>query len=352
MLSFRFRAVGCVAVSMLALSWATAAQAQDAPLDKAAPDAQAANAQEQPVDTRGDIVITAQRRAENLQDVPLSVAVIGGDKLSSLKFNETSDLQYMVPSVTLTNSAGPRNFGFFIRGIGTSTFSSEAIEGSVAYVLDGVVMGQAGASLGDLPDIERIEVLRGPQGTLFGRNTSAGLISIITAKPRFRPEVSGQIDVGNYDMRRIELSATGPISDTVAARLDGVYLRRDGFLKDDISGRDVNDRKRWLLRGQLLFQPTDDLSVRLIGDYSQRREECCAAPYLRAHDTIGSGGSAIEAPSTIATIERGLGAIINDDTFRRHVSITPNRSYNSDVNDGGVSGEIVYDTPPSLTSLL
>src|SRR3954451_23393186 len=106
--------------------------------------------------------------------------------------------------------------------------------------------------LTDLGPLDRIEVLRGPQGTLFGRNTSAGLISIITAKPRFQPEVSGQLDIGNYDMRRLEASVTGPVSDTVALRLDGVYLKRDGFLKDLISGRDVNDRNRWLLRGQVL----------------------------------------------------------------------------------------------------
>ena len=126
-------------------------------------------------------------------------------------------------------------------------------------------------------------MLRGPQGTLFGRNTSAGLISVITAKPRFHAEVSGQVDIGNYNLRRFEASITGPLSDTIAARLDGVYVKRDGFLKDVISGRRLNDRDRWMLRGQLLFQPSDNFSFRLIGDYSKRNEECCAASFLPAH---------------------------------------------------------------------
>ena len=157
-------------------------------------------------------------------------------------------------------------------------------------------------------------MLRGPQGTLFGRNTSAGLISIITAKPRFTPEVSGQVDVGNYDYRRIEASITGPISDTIAARLDGVWDKRDGFLKDVISGRRVNDRDRWMLRGQVLFQPSDNLSFRLIGDYSKQNEECCAAPFLPAHNTVTNGaGGVTEQPSTIALIERLMGGVIEDE---------------------------------------
>src|SRR5258707_13725444 len=140
-------------------------------------------------------------------------------------------------------------------------------------------------------------------------------------------------------MRRAEASITGPLSDTIAARLDGVWLKRDGFLTDVISGRHVNDRDRWLLRGQVLFQPNDNFSFRLIGDYSKRNEECCAASYLPAHDVTAAG----EQPSTIAGIERALGGGINDDTFARKGSISPGRNYDSDVKDYGISGEAVYD---------
>ncbi|HEX6741862.1 MAG TPA: TonB-dependent receptor [Sphingomicrobium sp.] len=296
----------------------------------------------QPVDT-SDIVITATRRNEALSDVPMAVSAVTAQQLEYTGASDIRQLNQVAPSLLVSSTSSEAGAGVArIRGIGT-VGDNPGLESSVGVFIDGVYRSRAGVALTELGPLDRIEVLRGPQGTLFGRNTSAGLISIITAKPRFSPEIAGQIDVGNYDLRRVEGSVTGPITDTIAARLDAVYLVRDGFLKDDISGRRVNDRDRWMGRGQVLFQPNDDLSIRLIGDWSQRREECCAAPYLRAHDTIASGGSVIEAPSTIATIERGLGAIINDDTFRRHVSITPGRSYNSDVDDGGISGEIVYD---------
>src|SRR5262249_740716 len=143
-----------------------------------------------------------------------------------------------------------------IRGIGT-VGDNPGLESSVGVFIDGVYRSRAGVALTELGPLDRIEVLRGPQGTLFGRNTSAGPVLIITAQPRFTSEAGGQIDIGNYDMRRVELSLTGPITDTLAARVDGVYLKRDGFLKDDISGRRVNDRDRWMVRGQLLFQPND-----------------------------------------------------------------------------------------------
>jgi outer membrane receptor protein involved in Fe transport len=199
-------------------------------------------------------------------------------------------------------------------------------------------------ALTDLGPLDRIEVLRGPQGTLFGRNTSAGLISIITAKPRFAPEVSGQLDIGNFGYRRAQASLTGPLSETIAARIDAVWVKRDGFLKDVISGRRLNDQDRWMTRGQILFQPSDDFSFRLIGDYSKHNEECCGAVYLPTQDVVptGNGGVTFQ-PSTIAAIERGLGAVIIDDPSERKTSITPGRNYDSDVTDWGVSGEAVKD---------
>src|SRR6185437_17030095 len=116
-----------------------------------------------------------------------------------------------------------------IRGIGT-VGDNPGLEGSVATYIDGVYRSRTGVALTELGPLDRIEVLRGPQGTLFGRNTSAGLISIITAKPRFTPEVDGEVQVGNFNLRRFEGSITGPLTDTIAARIDGVYLKRDGFL--------------------------------------------------------------------------------------------------------------------------
>ena len=230
----------------------------------------------QPVNT-GDIVITATRRNEALSDVPMAVSAVTAQQLELTGASDVRQLNQVAPSLLVSSTSSEAGAGVArIRGIGT-VGDNPGLESSVGIFIDGVYRSRTGVGLTELGALDRIEVLRGPQGTLFGRNTSAGLISIITAKPRFQTEVSGQVDIGNYDLRRVEVSATGPITDNIAARIDGVWMRRDGFLHDVISGRDINDRSRALVRGQLLFQPNDDLSVRVIGDFSKRDEECCAA---------------------------------------------------------------------------
>lgn len=314
---------------------------QGATTEAAAVDDQANTDAEQQA---GDIVVTATRRNEALSDVPLAVSAVTAQTLENSGATDIRQLTQLSPSLLVSSTSSEGGAAVArIRGVGT-VGDNPGLESSVAVFIDGVYRSRTSTGLTELGQIDRIEVLRGPQGTLFGRNASAGLISVITAKPRFETTLNGELTIGNYDFRRVELGATGGLSETVAARVDAVYLKRDGFLEDVISGREVNDRDRFLVRGQLLFQPTDATSVRLIADFGKRNEECCAAPYLEARDFVNTGpGEATEAPSTIAAIERGLGAIINDDTFDRKVSITPGRDYNSDVKDGGVSGEIVHD---------
>src|SRR5690349_4324284 len=252
--------------------------------------------EQQPVDT-GDIVITATRRNQALSDVPMAVSAVTAENLRNTGATDIRALNQIAPSLNVfsTSSEGGAARAN-IRGIGT-VGDNPGLESSVGIFIDGVYRSRVGAGLSELGPLDRIEVLRGPQGTLFGRNTSAGLISIITAKPRFEPEVDGQIDIGNYSLRRFQASITGPISDTVAARLDGVWMKRDGFLKDVVSGRRINGRDRWLLRGQVLFQPSDNLSFRIVGDYAKRTEECCGATFLPAQDVVASGGTVTTAPS-------------------------------------------------------
>ena len=299
--------------------------------------------QQQPVDT-ADIVITATRRNQALSDVPMAVSAVTAQNLQYSGATDIRQLNQLAPSLLVSSTSSEAGAAVArIRGVGT-VGDNPGLESSVGLFIDGVYRARTGIGLTDLGPIDRIEVLRGPQGTLFGRNTSAGLISVITAKPRFTPEISGQIDVGNFGYHRLQASATGPVSETIALRLDGVWDKRDGFLKDVISGRRINDRNRWLLRGQVLFQPSSNFSFRLIADYSKQNEECCGATYLPAHDVVATGGGGTtEAPSTIAAIERGLGGIIEDNTFARKTSITPGRSYRSDVTDWGLSGELVND---------
>ena len=302
---------------------------------------------QQPVDS-SDIVVTATRRNQALSDVPIAVSAVTGENLANSGAHDIRQLNQLSPSLLVSSTSSEGGAAVArIRGIGT-VGDNPGLESSVGVFIDGVYRSRVGMGLTELGPVERIEVLRGPQGTLFGRNTSAGLISVITAQPRFDREISGSVSVGNYDLRRVEASVTGPLSSTLAARLDGVWMQRDGFLKDVISGRRINDRDRWLLRGQLLYQPNDDLSVRVVADYTRRREECCGATYLPAHDFTAAGPQ----PSTIAGIERALGGIINDNTFSRKVSITPGRDYDSDVDDWGVSAEANYDFGgASLTSI-
>lgn len=294
--------------------------------------------QQQPVDT-ANIIITATRRNQALSDVPMAVSAVTAQNLRNTGATDIRQLNQIAPSLLVSSTSSESGAAVArIRGIGT-VGDNPGLEGSVGIFIDGVYRSRAGMALTELGPLDRIEVLRGPQGTLFGRNTSAGLISIITAKPRFTPEASAQVDLGNYNLRRFEGSITGPLSNTIAARLDGVYVKRDGFMNDIVSGRRLDNRDRWLLRGQILYQPSDTLSLRIIGDYSKLDEECCGATYLPAHDVTAAG----QGPSTIAAIERALGGIINDDTFSRRMSITPGRDDASRVRDWGLSAELDYD---------
>jgi len=304
--------------------------------------------EQQPVDTN-NIIITATRRNQALSDVPMAVSAVTADTLQNSGATDLKGLQQLSPSlnVTSTTSEGASSRAQ-IRGVGT-VGDNPGLEGSVATYVDGVYRSRTATALNELGPLDRIEVLRGPQGTLFGRNASAGVISVITAKPQHDTFVAGDLSIGNYNMRRIDLTANVGFNDVISGRIDGVWMKRDGFLKDVISGRRINDRDRWFVRGQVLYQPTEDLSIRLIADYTDRDEECCGAVYLPVHNYVAGVG---HTPSTIAAIERNLGAIIIDDPKKRDISITPGRSYRADVNDAGLSGEVVWDLGPAeLTSI-
>ena len=293
---------------------------------------------------QGDIIVTATRRSQALSDVPLAVSAVTADTLKNSGASDIRQLNQVSPSLLVSSTSSEAGAGVArIRGVGT-VGDNAGLESSVAVFIDGVYRNRSGVGLTELGAIDRIEVLRGPQGTLFGRNASAGLIHVITAKPKFEDEGTAELTYGNYDYWRGVVGLTGPITDTIAFRLDGVYTKRDGYLKDVVSGRDLNNRDRWLARGQLLFEPSDDLSVRLIGDYSSRNEECCAGMYLPTRNVARApDGSLVFSPSTIAGLERALGAIINEDTYSRRTAITPGRSYRGDVKDWGLSGEVNYD---------
>ncbi len=322
---------------MIALTMAMPAAAQDTTAPQAAVDQDSA-----------EIIVTATRRASPLSDVPIAVSAVSAQAMQNSGASDIRTLNQLAPSLLVSSTGSEANASARIRGIGT-VGDNPGLESSVAVFIDGVYRSRTGAGLNELGEIERVEVLRGPQGTLFGRNASAGLINIISKAPENTFSAKGEITYGNYDYWRLSGRVTGPVADGIALSLDGVWSKRDGFYKlVDTAGNkvgDTNDRDRYFLRGQALIEPNDDLSIRLIGDYTNRDESCCGAAYTEARErTPAAGGGYNTAPfNRIAAILAGQGSVIAADPYDRELTITPGRDYVSKLKDWGVSGEVNYD---------
>ncbi len=222
-----------------------------------------------------EIIVTATKREQTLQDVPISVSVTGALAVERAQIRDLIDLQSLVPSLKVSqfNSVGQTNF--VIRGFGNGN-GNDGIESSVGVFIDGVYRSRSSAALDDLPEIERIEVLRGPQSTLFGKNVSAGAISIVTKKPEFEFGGKAEVSLGNFGLKQVKGTITGPISDTLALRVSGSVNKRDGYATNVITGNDVNNRDRWSMRADALWLPNDKTSIRMIADYNKITEICCA----------------------------------------------------------------------------
>ena len=250
-------------------------------------------------DYGNDIIVTASKRSQTLQDTPVAVSVTSAAQLEESQIRDLIDLQTAVPSLRVSQLQSSANTNFIIRGFGNGA-NNAGIEPSVGVFIDGVYRSRSAAQIGDLPNVERIEVLRGPQSTLFGKNASAGVISIVTQKPQYDFGGSAEVTYGNFNAITVKGNVTGPISETVAFSLGGNYNRRDGYAQDLKLDTDVNDRNRWGVRGQLLFEPTDALSIRLIGDYDKIDENCCIAGNVIAGPTVAitnalAGGPSVDA---------------------------------------------------------
>ena len=338
--------------------------------------AQDAGTTEEAADTQSDasyddgnvIVVTAQGREQVLADVPVAVSAVTAEMLGNSGTTDIRELNQVAPSLLVSSTGNEANGSARIRGIGT-VGDNPGLESSVAVFIDGVYRSRSGSALSELGPLDRVEILRGPQGTLGGRNSSAGMISIYTAPPEFEFSGHGSFSYGNYDAIRVEAGINVPLSDTIAARVDGVYFKRDGFYYDVTNDVRVNDRDRYLVRGQLLFEPTDDISFRLAGDYSKKEESCCAATFVQPSfaplATISPGLDPFARPTSdlpltstsnpIIPILLGLGQdprALNQSTFDRNIYMTPGRSYEGSTEDYGVSGELNWDFGDvSLTSI-
>lgn len=292
------------------------------------------------------ITVTAQKREQTLQEAPVSVAAVSGEQIEQSQIRDAADLQTLVPSLRVSEFATSTNTEFNIRGVGTSSFNP-GLEPSVGIFIDGVYRPRSGSAINDLLSVERVEVIRGPQSTLFGRNTPAGVVSVITQEPEYEFGYVGEVTVGNYGMNLVRASVTGPLSDTVAFRVDGTMHSNDGYI-EAVDGRQINNRNRHSWRGQLLWNPGDNTEVRIIADYGNIDENCCAAPFAH-YDPIdlgalvGLGGTAVPADphggDTIAIdgdlntqlTTQGISAEINHDFDAFTLtSITAFREYDED----------------------
>ncbi|MGZ5790991.1 MAG: TonB-dependent receptor [Croceibacterium sp.] len=291
-------------VAGVALALPSVAAAQDAPPPareeaKPAAPAQATSAANQDSGSGNEILVTATKREKTLQDVPVAVTVTTADTIERAQIRDLKDLQTVVPSLSVGQRQSSAQTNFFIRGFGNGA-NNPGIEPSVGVFVDNVYRSRTASQILDLPDVQRIEVLRGPQSTLFGKNASAGVISITTKSPSFDFGGEGELSYGNYNAIVGKAYITGPLSKDIAASVAGGFNSRDGFFKDANTGHRTNDRNRWFVRGQLLYDPGTDITIRLIGDYSHIDENCCAVVNLQSSAATGAVlalGGMVNAPA-------------------------------------------------------
>ncbi|MDR6853374.1 outer membrane receptor protein involved in Fe transport [Sphingomonas sp. BE123] len=320
------RTLQLFSASALALIAATPAMAQDAPAPAAQDDAGYESANE--------VVITATRRNETVQDVPIAVTAVPATLLENAGIEDIRGLEQLAPSLqSSTGQSSATGTTLYIRGI-TTAGDNPGFEPAVGVFIDGVFRARAGVAVSDLPQLERVEILRGPQGTLFGRNTSAGALSIFTAQPAF--DLGGYVEgsYGNYNAFELKGAVTGPVTEEIALRFDGGYRKRDGYIEDVNSDRMLNNVDRWYARGQALYD-TSAFSLRLIADYYETDEQCCGA----VSAVRGSLGPLIDG---IAGAQ-GLDGLYTGDPSERRMAVSPNRDFSERVRDWGVSAEANFE---------
>ena len=304
----------------LALIAAPAAAQESAPREPEARESAFAN---------NDIIVTAQKRAQNLQDVPVAISVVSGEMLERSNVNSAEQLFQRVPTLTFRKGNTNKDSALSIRGVGTISFSS-GVEPSVSTVIDGVVYARTGQQTSDFLDVERIEVLRGPQGSLFGKNASAGVINIVTREPD--DALGGYLDAAWYEGNeyRIRGSVGGAIGDGVKASLTGFWSQYDGNGRNVFNNHKINGYEHWGVRGKLIAEPTDALKITLIADYSKNSDNGYA-------DSIGTVfpsafNNAVFIPSLAPLVLDGKNKYIDND-------LDPYSKYMN----SGVSGQIDYD---------
>jgi len=294
--------------------------------------AQTAQAEEDSGDE--PIIVTATLRAMDVQDIPLAVTAVAPEALERQGINDIKNLAAISPSFNIQSSqTETQGTSIKIRGVGT-TGNNTGLESSVGVFIDGVYQSRPGVALGDLVDLERLEILRGPQGTLFGRNTSAGALNVTTKRPSLSTtEGFVNASYGNYNFMNLQAGVSVPVVQDVAGlRVSGTWRKRDGYLKTP-SGVESNDRDRYMLRGQLYVEPNADVSIRLLADYAKTDEQCCQAVIVR--ETELAPFSALHGLASDGVNQSGSSALNN-------LSINAKNFLNGSK-QWGVSGELKWD---------
>jgi outer membrane receptor protein involved in Fe transport len=281
-----------------------------------------------------EIVVTSTKRQSTLQEIPVAVSVVQADELNKSQVLDVKDLQFLVPSLRVTQLQTSGNTNFIIRGFGNGA-NNAGIEPSVGVFIDGVYRSRSASALNDLPNLERIEVLRGPQSTLFGKNASAGVISVITAKPSLDDtNGSASLTVGDYSQYIVKADVNGPLSDTVGFGLAASYNQRDGYYENLAGGDALGELNRYSVRGELYFLPSNALEVRVIADYSKLDEACCGVANL------------FDGPT--GNIVRALGGNLVPNApfaYQGYYNYTPTNEFEN----SGVSAQFDYDINDAVT---
>ena len=277
-------------IVLAAILAAAPAEAQDAPADEPAPGEVPGEPAETTsigtgMDDDGAIVVTARRRAESSQDVPLAISVVGGEHIDATGSFNVGRLQQLTPTLQFYSS-NPRNTAVNIRGLGVPFgLTNDGIEQGVGIYIDDVYNSRVASATFDFLDVAQIEVLRGPQGTLYGKNTTAGAINITTNQPSVSFEGKAEVSLGSYNFKQAKAAVSGPLSDTLAARLAVSATGRRGTIYNVTTDRWIQSQDNIGLRGQLLWRPTDNLDVTLAGDYSTQDAVCCGSVFVRTGAT-------------------------------------------------------------------
>ena len=298
-----------------------------------------------------EIVVTARKKEESQLEVPVAVSVLGGDFFEDTGINTIEDMVRFVPGLDLTPTNTSRASGPKIRGISTFSFS-DGFESSVSTVIDGVVMGREAQGFFDLYDIESVEVIKGPQGTLFGKNASAGVINVRTKRPEFEFSGGGDISYGTFDEIHARGGITGAlVEDKVAYRVSASANTHDGKLDNKLPGeKDVNDKDTWSIRGKLLFTPNDNLEALIIADYVTEENHCCLPTYRAAGENSFLVSLGLNSPVLqLRDALDDLGIVASDDN--RDVAVDYDRIL-QESDAWGISAQFDYDLGwATLTSI-